>query len=77
MATNYNQMVNRLTLLDVYPVPKVNRSNGRKVSSYAVFCVLDVKPAYRQLSIRDEDKAFIASETRGILFVLGVSPQCS
>lgn len=52
---------------DAYPLPKVDQMTG-KIFSHAVFSTPDLKSAYYQISIPDEDKAFTGFEACENLF---------
>ena len=67
MVVDYSQTINRFTLLDAYPLPKMDEM-VEKVSRYCVFSTLDLKSAYHQIPIREEDKIFTAFEACGNLY---------
>lgn len=67
MVIDYSQTVNRFTLLDAYPIPRIEPMI-EKISSYVVFSTLDLKSAYHQIPIKETDKMFTAFEACGNLF---------
>lgn len=67
MVNAYNYAVNRSTLLDAYPLPKVDQA-AEKIASYAIYSTLDLKSAHHQIRIRDVDKTFTAFKAGRNLF---------
>ena len=61
MVVDYSQTINRFTLLDAYPLPRIDDIVA-KISSYKVFSTLDLKSAYHQIMLKEEDKPFTAFE---------------
>ena len=49
-----SRTVNRFTELDAYPLPRID-DMVRKISKYSVFSTLDLKSAYHQIPIREEE----------------------
>ena len=66
LVVDYSQTINRFTLLDAYPLPRIDDLVG-KVSQYKVFSALDLKSAYLQVAILPEDRPFTAFEADGRL----------
>ena len=58
---DYSQTVNRFTMLDVYPLPKIEKLVN-KVVQYKIYCTVDLKFAYHQLPIFKKDKIYAAFE---------------
>ena len=67
MVIDYSQTVNRYTLLDAYPLPRIEELVN-KVAKYEYFSQLDLKSAYHQIPIRSEDKPLTAFEASGKLY---------
>lgn len=67
MVIDYSQTVNRYTQLDAYPLPRIN-DQINDIAKYKVFSAIDLKDAYYQVPIRDEDKPFTAFEADGKLY---------
>lgn len=67
IVVEYSQTINRFTLLDTYPLPKIDQM-VEKIASYAVFITLELKSDKQQILVRDEDKMLAASEACGNLF---------
>lgn len=67
MVIDYSQTINRYTMLDAYPLPKIEELIS-KVAKYQVFSKIDLKNAYHQLPILDSEKHLTAFEADGKLF---------
>jgi transposase InsO family protein len=67
MVIDYSQTINRFTQLDAYPLPKISELVNT-VAHYHVFSTLDLKSAYHQIPLLDDDKAYTAFEANGRLF---------
>lgn len=61
MVVDYSQTINKYTLLDAYPLPKINELIN-KVAQYRFFSTVDLKSAYHQVPLREEDKIYTAFE---------------
>ena len=67
MVIDYSQTINRFTYLDAYPVPKVDEL-VQEISKYSMYSTFDLKSAYHQIPIRDDEKQYTAFEACGKLF---------
>ena len=67
LVIDYSQTINRFTQLDAYPLPNIEKMVG-DVARYKVFSTLDLRSAYHQIPIRDEEKQYTAFEADGKLF---------
>ena len=67
LAVDYSQTINRFTLLDGYPLPRID-DTVNKIAQYRVFSTIDLRSAYYQLSIKDKDKPYTAFESSGSLY---------
>lgn len=67
MVVDYSQTINRYTTLDAFPLPRIDEIVNR-VANYRVFSTIDLKSAYHQVPIREEDRVFTAFEACGKLF---------
>ncbi|XP_055891822.1 uncharacterized protein LOC129927331 [Biomphalaria glabrata] len=67
MVIDYSQTINRFTLLDAYPMPRVDELVER-ISNYSVFSTLDLKSAYHQIPIKTEERPFTAFKACGKLY---------
>ena len=67
MVIDYSQTINRFTLLDAYRLPRIDEMVG-KVAQYQFFSTLDLRNAYHQISIKDEDKPYTAFEADNKLY---------
>ena len=67
MVIDYSQTVNLFTATDAYPFPDVESILNR-AASYKYFSKIDLKSAYHQIPIREEDRKFTAFQARGKLY---------
>ncbi|XP_055869763.1 uncharacterized protein LOC129923337 [Biomphalaria glabrata] len=67
MVIDYSQTINRFTYLDTYPVPKVDEL-VQEISKYSMYSTFDLKSAYHQIPIRDDEKQYTAFEAGGKLY---------
>ncbi|KAG8179723.1 hypothetical protein JTE90_006628 [Oedothorax gibbosus] len=67
MVVDYSQNINKYTLLDGYPLPRIDDLIN-KVSQYKVLSTVDLASAYHQVPILDSDKPYTAFEAAGELY---------
>ena len=67
LAIDYSQTINRFTLLDAYPLPRIDVT-VEKISQFRHFSTIDLKSAYHQIPIKDSDKQYTAFEACGSLY---------
>ena len=67
MVIDYSDTINRFTELDAYPMPNV-LDMIQKISRYRYFATFDLKSAYHQIPIKEEDIKFTAFEVDGQLW---------
>jgi len=67
LAVDYSETINRFTLLDGYPLPRID-DTVNKIAQYRVFSSIDLRSAYHQIPIKDEDKPYTAFESDGSLY---------
>ncbi|XP_054276624.1 uncharacterized protein LOC128995632 [Macrosteles quadrilineatus] len=67
MCIDYSQTINRFTQLDAYPLPRVE-DVVNKVSKFSVFSTIDLKSAYHQIQIENEERIYAAFEACGRLY---------
>jgi len=67
MVIDYSQTVNRYTLLDAYPLPRIS-DMVNQIAQYRVFLTIDLKAAYHQLPLRPDDCKYMAFEANGRLY---------
>lgn len=67
MVVDYSQTINKYTLLDAYPLPRIDDLIN-KVSQYKAFSTVDLASAYHQVPILDSDKPYTAFEAAGELY---------
>lgn len=66
MVVDYSQTVNRFTNLNAYPIPAINEV-VEKIAKYKYFSSIDLKTAYHQIPIRDDERQYTAFEADGRL----------
>ena len=64
---DYSQTVNLFTQLDAYPIPRID-DMVNTLAKYAIFATFDLRSAYHQIPIREEDKKYTAFEADGKLW---------
>ena len=53
--------------MDAYPLPKIDEMTNQ-IAQFRVFSTIDLKSAYHQVQLRNEDKKFTAFEANGRLY---------
>ena len=64
---DYSLTLNKFTNLDAYPLPKIDEM-ANQIAQYIVFSTIDLKSAFHQVPLREEDKKFTAFEADGCLY---------
>ena len=67
LAIDYSETINKFTLQDGYPLPRIEDTIS-KIARYRVFSTIDLRSAYHQVPIKDEDKLYTAFEACGKLY---------
>ena len=67
MVIDYSRTINRYTHLDAYPLPRID-DIVNKVAGYEVFSTIDLRSAYHQVPILEEDRPYTAFEAGGELY---------
>ena len=67
MVIDYSQTVNKYTLLDAYPLPRM-RDVVQNVARYKVYSTLDLTSAYHQVELPPQNKLYTAFEADGALW---------
>ena len=67
MVVDYSQTINKYTLLDVYPPPRIDEMVS-DITKYRIFSTLDLRSAYHQIPIKPEEKPYMAFEACGRLY---------
>ena len=57
----YSQAINRFTLLDAFPLHRIS-DMVNKIAQYRVFSTIDLRSAYHQVQLKEEDKPYTALE---------------
>ncbi|GFW69689.1 retrovirus-related Pol polyprotein from transposon opus [Trichonephila clavipes] len=67
MVVDYSQTINKYTLLDAYPLPKIEEVI-LKISKNKVFSKIDLQSAFHQIPIQDSERHYTAFEACGKLY---------
>ncbi|GFT30801.1 retrovirus-related Pol polyprotein from transposon gypsy [Trichonephila clavipes] len=67
IVVDYSQTINKYTLLDSYPLPKIEEVI-LKISKNKVFSKIDLQSAYHQIPIQDSERHYTAFEACGKLY---------
>ena len=67
LVIDYSETINRFTQLDAYPMPRID-DTVNQIAQYTVFSTIDLKSAYHQIPIKQEEKKFTAFEANGRLY---------
>ena len=67
LAIDYSQTINRFTQLDAFPLPRMN-DLVNDIAQYRVFSTIDLRSAYHQVPLKEEDKQYTAFEARNNLY---------
>ena len=67
MVIDYSQTINKFTLLDAYPLPRM-RDVVNSVAQYRVFSTLDLTSAYHQVELPTVDRPYTAFQANGALW---------
>ena len=67
LVIDYSLTINKYTHLDAYPLPSIE-SIISKVAGYEIFSQIDLKSAYHQIPIKDNEKMYTAFEACGNLY---------
>ena len=67
MVVDYSETINLFTELDAYPMPNVLKM-VQEISQYKYFSTFDLKSAYHQVPIKEEDRKYTAFEVDGQLW---------
>ena len=67
LVIDYSQTINRFTLLDAYPLPRIDDTINA-IAQYRVFSTIDLRSAYHQVSIKEGDKPYTAFQAGKALY---------
>ena len=67
LVIDYSQTINRYTLLDAFPLPRIN-DQINAIAQYRVFNTIDLRSAYHQVPLKIQDRPYTAFEANGFLF---------
>ena len=67
MCVDYSQIVNLITELDAYSLPRIETLIN-DLAKYYVFSTFDLHSAYHQIQITEKDRPFTAFEASGKLW---------
>ena len=68
MVIDYSQTINRYTLLDAYPLPKIDEMINKMAQYNGVYSSVDFTSAYYQIPLNPEDRPYTAYEAGGKLY---------
>ena len=67
MVVDYSQTINEYTQLDAYPLPKIDEMVN-EIAKFKVFSTIDLRRAYYQIPLSEEDRQDTAFEADGKLW---------
>ena len=67
LVIDYSQTINRFTLLDAYPLPRIE-DIVNEIAHYRIFSTVDLTSAYHQVAISPEERKYTAFEAAGSLY---------
>ena len=67
LVIDYSRTINTYTELDAYPLPRIDETVN-EISNYSVFSTLDLKSAYHQIPLREDEKKYTAFESGDRLY---------
>ena len=67
LAIDYSQTINKFTLLDAFPLPRIN-DTVNQIAKYRVFSTIDLRSAYHKVPLKAEEKHYTAFEAGGRLY---------
>ena len=67
LAIDYSETINKFTLLDGYPLPRIHETVNT-IAQYRVFSTIDLRSVYHQVAIKGADKPYTAFEAGGKLY---------
>ena len=67
MVVDYSQTINRFTLLDAFPLPRIS-DQVNAIAQYRVFSTIDLPSAYQQVPLRKEERPYTAFEANNGLY---------
>ena len=67
LAIDYSQTINRFTLLDDFPLPRMT-DLVNNIAQYKDFSTIALRSAYHQVPLKDEDKPYTAFEAQNNLY---------
>ena len=67
LVIDFSQTINKFTLPDAYPLPRIDNLTD-DLAKYKVFSTFDLKSAYLQIPLKENEKQFTAFEADGELY---------
>ena len=67
MVVDYSQTINRFILLDAFPLPRIS-DQVNAIAQYRVFSTIDLRSAYHQVPLRNEERPYTAFEANNGLY---------
>ena len=66
MVIDYSDTINRFTELDAYSMPNISKMVG-DIAQYSILTILDLRFAYHQIPISDNNRKYTDFEVNGKL----------
>ena len=73
MTVDYSQTINKYSLVDAYPLPRID-DQVNEISKNRIFSTIDLKEAYHQIPLREEEQLYTVFEADGRLYQFTVLP---
>ncbi len=67
MVIDYSRTINKFSFLDAFPLPRID-DMAFEVSQSKIYSTFDLKSAYHQIPIQEQEKQFTAFEANGNLY---------
>lgn len=67
LVIDYSETINKYTQLDAYPLPNIDKLVN-DIAKFSIFSSIDLKSAYHQIPLKDNDKPYTAFEAEGGLY---------
>ncbi|CAI6371236.1 unnamed protein product [Macrosiphum euphorbiae] len=67
MVIDYSQTINKFTLMDAFPLPNIDELVS-KVAQHTIYSTIDLRSAYYQIPIHEDERQYTAFEAGGRLY---------
>ena len=75
MVIDFSRTINKFTLLDAYPLPRID-DQVNQIARGRIFSTLDLKSLYHQIPLCEIDREYTAFEADGKLYQYTRLPLC-